>query len=413
MKIETRAPVVLDRAHHPISRKKIDTDALKVLYRLHRHGFKAYLVGGAVRDYLLEKTPKDFDIATDARPGQIKKLFANAFLVGRRFRLAHIRFKGGKIIEVATFRREPDPAEDERKDSNNTFGTPHEDAFRRDITINGLFYDIATFSIIDYVGGLDDIARLRARIIGDPANRYTEDPVRIWRVLRHAARSNLTLEEGTESTIFSHRHLVATCSGARLFEELNKDMHSGFTGPLMGLMHHYGILPFILGDIGSFFEADSDSFTRLLSLLSALDASANAGGVLSQHERYSLLFWPWVKQILSDCNQRGADKIKILNDAFINTHMTVVVPKALRSNIIQTLIIVDYMLKAMETGRMRWSLKKRARYPDASRVYSLIVNGHILEGRDPFEKSFRRKYRTRTGRPRGGRNKKTNKRIDR
>jgi len=405
MKRETRFPVVLDRAHHPISRKNIDKDALKVLYRLHRHGFKAYLVGGAVRDYLLGKTPKDFDIATDARPGQIKKLFVNAFLVGRRFRLAHIRFKGGKIIEVATFRREPDPADDERKDSNNTFGTPPEDAFRRDISINGLFYDIATFSIIDYVGGLDDIARHRARIIGDPAERYSEDPVRIWRVLRHAARSGLTLEEDTGSTIFSHRQLVATCSGARLFEELNKDMHSGFTGPLMKLMHYYGMLPFILGDIGSFFEKDSDSFTRLISLLIALDASVSASGVLSQYEIYSLLFWPWVKRIISDFNRRGADKIKILNDAFIETHMPVVIPKALRSNIIQTLIIVDYMLRAMDTGRMRWSLKKKARYPDASRVFSMIINGRILEGKDPFEKSFRRKYRGQTSR--SGRRRKT------
>ena len=167
MKRPTREPFILPRSSHCISRKDIDPDALKVLYRLSRNGFKAYLVGGAVRDFLLGKRPKDFDVATDARPGQIKKLFANCFLIGKRFRLAHIRFKGGKIIEVATFRREPEVTEEGETDHNNTFGTPMEDAFRRDITINALFYDIRTFSIIDYVGGLEDISQKRVCIIGD------------------------------------------------------------------------------------------------------------------------------------------------------------------------------------------------------------------------------------------------------
>ncbi len=159
---ETQA-YILTRDQHNVSRKQIDESSLKVLYRLHRHGYKAYLVGGSVRDLLLGRQPKDFDIGTDATPSQVRKLFRNCFLVGRRFRLAHIRFAGNQLIEVATFRRQPDDKElpedpeDHLHFVQNVFGTPKEDAFRRDFTINALFYNIADFSIIDYVGGLKDL----------------------------------------------------------------------------------------------------------------------------------------------------------------------------------------------------------------------------------------------------------------
>src|SRR5262245_63851120 len=166
-------PVVLAREAHSISRKQIDPDALKVLYRLHHSHYVAYLVGGSVRDLLLGRTPKDFDVGTSAHPYQVKKLFRNCWIIGRRFRLAHVRF-GQKVIEVATFRRQVAPGEEVVQDGvpapdpttpegehlihhDNTFGTPEEDAFRRDFTINALFYDISNFSLIDYVGGLDDL----------------------------------------------------------------------------------------------------------------------------------------------------------------------------------------------------------------------------------------------------------------
>src|ERR687898_1656554 len=172
-------PVTVPRSDHPISRQNIDADALKVLYRLRQFNHIAYLVGGSVRDLLLGRTPKDFDIGTSAHPYQVKRLFRNCWIIGRRFRLAHVKF-GTKVIEVATFRRQVQPGEEVVPDAapppthdpavhhDNTFGTPEEDAFRRDFTINALFYDIATFSIIDYVGGLKDLQDGVVRSIGDP-----------------------------------------------------------------------------------------------------------------------------------------------------------------------------------------------------------------------------------------------------
>src|SRR6266852_5904927 len=172
---------VVPRAEHPLSRRDVDPDALKVLYRLRQADHVAYLVGGGVRDLLLGRKPKDFDIATDAHPQQVKKLFRNCFVVGRRFRLCHVRF-GRKVVEVSTFRRQALAEEGDtliRRD--NTFGTSEEDAFRRDFTVNELFYDIATFSVIDYVGGLEDLSDRLIRTIGDPAVRLREDPVRMLR----------------------------------------------------------------------------------------------------------------------------------------------------------------------------------------------------------------------------------------
>jgi poly(A) polymerase len=235
-------PVIVPRAEHAISRRDIDPDALKVLYRLQQFNHAAYLVGGSVRDLLLGRRPKDFDIGTSAHPYQIKKLFRNCWIIGRRFRLAHVRF-GNKTIEVATFRRhippgtENEPAEPlpvaDPSDSNllmhhdNTFGTPEEDAFRRDFTINALFYDIATFSIIDYVGGLNDLREGVIRSIGDPGQRFQEDPVRMLRAVTMAARLDFTLDPPVVKAIAKHKQLLALASPARLIEEYYKVLRSG------------------------------------------------------------------------------------------------------------------------------------------------------------------------------------------
>jgi len=236
-------PVIVPRAEHPISRRDIDADALKVLYRLQESGYTAYLVGGSVRDLLLSRRPKDFDIGTSAHPYQVKKLFRNCWIIGRRFRLAHVRF-GMKAIEVATFRKnipagsEAEPAEappsphatdaaDLLIKHDNTFGTPEEDAFRRDFTINALFYDIANFSIIDYVGGLKDLKDGLLRCIGDPNDRFQEDPVRMLRAIVMASRLGFRIDEPVIKAIAKHRQLMATASPARLIEEYYKILRSG------------------------------------------------------------------------------------------------------------------------------------------------------------------------------------------
>jgi poly(A) polymerase len=261
-------PVIIPRSEHPISRRDIDPDALKVLYRLQQFNYVAYLVGGSVRDLLLQRRPKDFDVGTDAHPYQIKKLFRNCWIIGRRFRLAHVRF-GNKTIEVATFRRnvlpgtenepattEP-PQESEVEPSaadllirhDNTFGTPEEDAFRRDFTINALFYDIASFSIIDYVGGLQDLRDSVIRSIGDPRQRFQEDPVRMMRAIAFAARLGFRLDQPVIDAIREHGALIANASPARLIEEYYKVLRSGAAEKTFRLMAEHGLLETITPEL--------------------------------------------------------------------------------------------------------------------------------------------------------------------
>lgn len=249
---EEPIPTILSRDKHQVSRKQIDEDTLKVLYRLHRNGHLAYLVGGSVRDLLLGRTPKDFDIGTDATPSQIRKLFRNCFLVGKRFRLAHIRFSGNKLIEVATFRRHP--SEDELPDDpddhfhfvQNVFGSPRDDAFRRDFTINALFYNIADFSVIDHVGGLEDLDGTQIRMIGDPLVRFEEDPVRMLRGLEFAARLDFTLDDAILTAIEEKKELIASAAPARIREEIMELYRHKVAGPVLRHCRELGMLPHLL-----------------------------------------------------------------------------------------------------------------------------------------------------------------------
>ena len=287
-----REPVVIPREQHALSRKDIDPDALKVLYRLHQNEYVAYLVGGSVRDLLLGRKPKDFDIGTSAHPYQVKRLFKNCWIIGRRFRLAHVRF-GQKTIEVATFRRQlsaqeleasEEPAAgvplghaaDEAADveqrpdrlvhRDNTFGTPEEDAFRRDFTINALFYDIGTFSIIDYTGGLQDLRDGVVRCIGDPTERFQEDPVRMLRAVAMAARLGFRIDEPIDAAIDAHRSDIARSAPARLMEEFYKLLRSGSAERAFRLLAERRLLEPIAQ------ELQRGASDRLWASLAALDA---------------------------------------------------------------------------------------------------------------------------------------------
>ena len=279
-------PVIVPRADHPISRRNIDPDALRVLRRLQESRHTAYLVGGSVRDLMLGRPPKDFDIGTDAHPYQIKRLFRNCWIIGRRFRLAHVKF-GNKTIEVATFRKlVPDPEPDAQPveaggpapvvvasagppgaagmvHRDNTFGTPEEDAFRRDFTVNALFYDIATFSVIDYVGGLSDLERRTIRSIGDPKVRFVEDPVRMLRAAVFGARLSFDLDEQVIEAIALHRHLILKASPARLMEEYFKILRSGYAEASFRALARVRLLELITPELADPPDSLWDALARL------------------------------------------------------------------------------------------------------------------------------------------------------
>jgi poly(A) polymerase len=248
-------PIVLPRSEHTLSSRDVDADALKVMGRLQELGHTAFLVGGSVRDLLLGRRPKDFDIGTSAQPHQIKRAFRNCWIIGRRFRLAHVKF-GPKTIEVATFRRnvraDAEDAGPENGNGNgagellvqrdNAYGTPEEDAFRRDFTVNGLFYDSSDRSIIDYVGGLQDLETRIVRSIGDPVERFQEDPVRMLRAVVLAARLDFAIDPDAVDAIRRHASLIAKASQARLLEEFYKILRSGASERAFRQLAEVGLL---------------------------------------------------------------------------------------------------------------------------------------------------------------------------
>jgi poly(A) polymerase len=233
---------IIPRSEHCISRRNISDAAIKVLKRLQQANFEAYLVGGCVRDLLLGLVPKDFDIATGARPEQVRGVFRNCRLIGRRFRLAHVFFED-HIIEVATFRsgdtQDVDIDHSGMLRRDNAYGTLAEDAVRRDFTINALYYNLQNFSIVDYVGGLQDIQARQIRVIGEPAQRYREDPVRMLRAIRFAAKLDFTLAGPTATAIYHAAPLLANIAPARLFDEFNKLFLSGYGIKVLPLLLEY------------------------------------------------------------------------------------------------------------------------------------------------------------------------------
>ncbi len=289
---------ILERSQHCLSRSQISENALKVLYRLHRSGFTAYLVGGAVRDLLLRRRPKDFDVGTNARPQQVRHLFRNARLIGRRFRLARVVF-ADEVVEVATFRRSPEPPEMEDGETSDVlappseseeFGTPEEDARRRDFTVNGLFYNIADFTVIDYVGGLEDLEAGLIRTIGPPRQRIGEDPVRMMRAVEYAARLGFRLDDPLEEAIHDMVAEIHRAAPARIAYELMESLRSGHALPIFRAFERHGLLRQLLPDTAR--TAGSSGASLLWGLLGRADGSATGGSPLPEAALWATLLVP-------------------------------------------------------------------------------------------------------------------------
>lgn len=322
-KVEAFSPMA-SAAEHEISPDRIDLNAMWVVRRLRAKGHEAYLTGGCVRDLLLNRTPKDFDVATSARPEEVKSIFRNCRLIGRRFLLAHVVFPGNKIIETATFRANPSEevtnSEDETEDllvvQDNVYGTMKEDAFRRDLTINGLFYDPVAGKVIDYVGGCEDLAKGLIRTIGDPDVRLQEDPVRILRAIRFAERLGFTIEDNTLRAMKEHAKDILRCAPARLQEEVVRLLTSGHSWGSMQRCLDVGILNYLmpellegLGLVEGEFESSDDREAILLSwqnMLNALDNvySKNCN-IVSSVAFTALLLPAYVRLEKSEINERN------------------------------------------------------------------------------------------------------------
>ncbi|HHD56891.1 MAG TPA: polya polymerase, partial [Desulfobulbaceae bacterium] len=294
---------VIQEADHPIRPGDIDREALKVLYRLRDAGFSGYLVGGGVRDLYLGKRPKDFDISTNARPGQLRRLFRNSRTIGRRFRLVQVFFHGNRIIEVSTLRSqsEYDIRDTKVLPTNNTFGTLEEDAFRRDLTINSLFYEIEHKTILDYVGGVDDLNDGIVRIVGDPEVRIIRDPVRMLRAVRHAARTGFSIDNRSWQAIVAHRNKLNLCPPSRIRDELLKDLVSGHSRAWADLCIQSGVFSTLFPFYASLLQ-DNGCGPELYSILDVIDRLHTDSGdgkiYLPEHMLMALLLFPWIEREL-------------------------------------------------------------------------------------------------------------------
>ncbi|QEM67101.1 polynucleotide adenylyltransferase PcnB [Geobacter sp. FeAm09] len=339
MKKEKSRSVIIARQEHGVSRKLMSPNALRTLYRLRDNGFFGYLVGGCVRDLLLGREPKDFDVVTNATPSEVKRLFRNCRLVGRRFRLAHIHFQD-EVIEVATFRsqvsNEPESEPKEASGSerrqrpprmlkdddgmilrDNVYGTPEEDALRRDFTINSLSYNIADFSIIDYAGGLADLNAGIVRTIGDPAVRFQEDPVRMLRAVRFAAQLAFTIEEHTLKALVAATDTIVRAAPPRLYDEVLKLFLSGAGATCYGLLRQTGLFAALFPCFSNWLNAESEGFphARFGEMLCQVDSRIQQGGMVSPPLLLALLFGEYIDGKAAHFRRQGVPWQQSVNAA--------------------------------------------------------------------------------------------------
>ena len=309
-------PVIIQRSDHNISRKNISSAAVKVLYHLKDSGHTAYLAGGGVRDLLLNRHPKDFDVVTDATPEELRRLFRNCRLVGRRFRLAHILFRG-EIIETSTFRA---PVPDEESEAycentfqagesglvtrDNIFGSPEQDALRRDFTINALFYNIADFSIIDYAGGLQDLESRIIRVIGNPDKRFAEDPVRMIRAARFAGMLDFTIEPGAYDSICRNKDMLAHASPSRMYEEVQKLFFCGHAGAVFRLLEQTDLLHPMFHDFSHWIDEDKARHDWVIRTLEQMDRWRKAGLEVHPALLFALIFGEYHEFLAAQLEQQ-------------------------------------------------------------------------------------------------------------
>ncbi|TKI08799.1 polynucleotide adenylyltransferase PcnB [Martelella alba] len=388
---EDRRPLtIIPRDQHPISRKEISENALKVLYRLNKAGYEAYLVGGGVRDLLLGRTPKDFDITTNATPEQMRKLFRNCRLVGRRFRLAHVMF-GPEIIEVATFRGHHlgQSADEDTPQSgqapvaalrahngmllrDNIFGSIEEDAQRRDFTVNSLYYNVADFTVRDYTGGMHDLKAGIIRLIGDPETRYREDPVRMLRAVRFAAKLDMTIDPVTAEPIPRLAALLRDIPAARLFEESLKLLQAGYGEPTFRLLCEYQLFQPMFPLISRRFTPEGDSFMERMITLVLKNTDARIRKDLRINPAFlfaAMLWYPLMEQTQKLAQESGLayfDAFSLaLNDILDEQCRSLAIPKRL------TTLMRDI-----------WQLQLRLSRRQGKRAYKLMEHPKFRAGYD-------------------------------
>jgi len=359
----SKEPIIIPRSEHGISRKNIDEPALKVLYRLHKAGYQACLVGGAVRDLLLGLHPKDFDVATDATPEEVSKLFRNCRLIGRRFRLAHIHF-GRQIIEVATFRAPHGELHEDHHDESgrilrdNVYGEIHDDVWRRDFTANALYYNIADFSIIDYVGGVEDIANRRLRLIGDQETRYREDPVRMLRAIRFAAKLGFDIDDSCRNAILELGPLLGDIPAARLFEEVLKLFHSGHAADSFVALQQYDLFKYLFPDaIEGLQEPATAEFVRLA--MQSTDDRVRLDKPVTPAFLFAALLWSPVKHQTELNLEAGMPH-------------AVALQKAATKLVSSQVKYVSIPKRFTTVMRDIWSLQSRFRFHSGRRAYGVL-----------------------------------------
>jgi len=318
-------PVTIPRPEHAISRASISPGALKVLYRLKDAGFQSFLVGGGVRDLLLGREPKDFDVGTDATPDEVRGLFRNCRLIGRRFRLAHVRY-GRDVIEVATFRARHDSeagddsrahADNGRILRDNVYGTLEDDVWRRDFTVNALYYDIKDFSVVDYVGGLDDLKAGTLRLIGEPEQRYREDPVRMLRAVRFAAKLGFRIHPDSEAGIYELGHLLRDIPPARLFEEIMKLFLGGCAVGTFELLRHYNLFRYLFPMTDEVLTHEEQGFpiTFVLRALENTDQRLADDKPVTPAFLHAALLWEPVRIRMEELLAQGASALEAMQIA--------------------------------------------------------------------------------------------------